>query len=453
MKELQSWTSVSSLMRKHQPAPLPMATDSVHRPRVAVVLSPPAAGTPRDASSGAVEMDPATGALRVPSGPKGGFRFDSVTQPSEGGRMFEQQVAPLVDDFVNTQRSGAVVLVGREAACVREVLGGSDGGSDAAGADGLLSKLLMRLVPEPTGTSGPTWDLVVTVSLPEATGMMVGNSGSAAASTPAGSPRASPRMRPVAVRLEKTRDVTTACSVISRQLAQIWGGAAAAVGGHLICSIRRRSVAGGRRGDASPRSAGPVVAYKQSASASDGGSQLSIVVFGAVEPPNHVTFRTLTRLLKLRQNKEQPPKSKEAEERAYALAANTVHVRGIPMDFSEAALQERFGEFGYVLTAVIRIRKPDAEHAHNSWALVAFADEDSVERLMGTQTVAQVEGDAMTFTARRINPKLAMSSDGSFGQIFQTCKDRVAQARAIALACADSKVTYHLRDRYGRHNI
>ena len=36
--------------------------------------------------------------------------------------MFEQQVAPLVDDFVNTQRSGAVVLVGREAARVREVL-------------------------------------------------------------------------------------------------------------------------------------------------------------------------------------------------------------------------------------------------------------------------------------------------------------------------------------------
>lgn len=160
------------------------------------------------------------------------------------------------------------------------------------------------------------------------------------------------------------------------------------------------------------------------------------------------------------------------------------------MDFSEAALQERFSEvcaravppvegwchsmfltpsivgartpvggmyvpvlvsqFGHVLTAVIRIREPDAEHLHNSWALVAFGDPESVERLLGSQTAAHVEGDRMTFTARRINPKLAVSSDGSFGQIFRTCNDRVAQARAVALACADSKLTYHLRDRYHR---
>jgi hypothetical protein len=100
-----------------------------------------------------------------------------------------------------------------------------------------------------------------------------------------------------------------------------------------------------------------------------------------------------------------------------------------------------------VLTAVIRIRPPDAEHEHNSWALIAFADADSVDRLIGSDTVARVEGDGMAFTARRINPKLAVSSDGSFGQIFQTCRDRVAQARAIALACADSKVTYNLRER------
>ena len=99
------------------------------------------------------------------------------------------------------------------------------------------------------------------------------------------------------------------------------------------------------------------------------------------------------------------------------------------------------------MTAVIRIRPPDAQHKHNSWALVAFADVESVDRLIGSQTVAHVEGDGMTFTARRIDPELALSSDGAFGQVFQTCRDRVAQDRAIALACADSKVTYHLRDR------
>ena len=100
-----------------------------------------------------------------------------------------------------------------------------------------------------------------------------------------------------------------------------------------------------------------------------------------------------------------------------------------------------------MLTAVIRIRPPDATHEHNSWALVAFADADSVDRLIGSENVARVEGDGMAFTARRIDPKLAVSSDGSFGQIFRACKDRVAQARAIALACADSKVTYSLRER------
>ena len=104
-------------------------------------------------------------------------------------------------------------------------------------------------------------------------------------------------------------------------------------------------------------------------------------------------------------------------------------------------------QFGYVLTAVIRIRPPKATGEHHSWALLSYADMESVDRLIGSQTVAHVEGDGMTFTARRIDPEVALSSDGSFHQIFQTCNDRVAQARAIALACADSKVTYQLRDR------
>ena len=105
-------------------------------------------------------------------------------------------------------------------------------------------------------------------------------------------------------------------------------------------------------------------------------------------------------------------------------------------------------QFGYVLTAVIRIRPPTKEIAHNSWALVAFADVESVDRLMSSGDVARVEADGMTFTATRIEPELALNSTGSFAEIFRTCRDRVAQARAIALACADSKVTYHMRDRY-----
>ena len=114
-----------------------------------------------------------------------------------------------------------------------------------------------------------------------------------------------------------------------------------------------------------------------------------------------------------------------------------------------ACARARFSlsQFGYVLTAVIRIRPPKATGQHHSWALISYADMESVDRLIGSQTVAHVEGDGMTFTARRIDPEVALSSDGSFHQIFQTCKDRVAQARAIALACADSKVTYQLRDR------
>jgi len=71
-----------------------------------------------------------------------------------------------------------------------------------------------------------------------------------------------------------------------------------------------------------------------------------------------------------------------------------------------------------------------------------------VDRLLGSDAVASLKsGEGMTFTAKRIDPQLAISSTGSFGQIFQTCRDRVAQARAIALACADSKLTYQLRDR------
>ena len=110
----------------------------------------------------------------------------------------------------------------------------------------------MRLVA-PTRASELVWDLLVTIHKPEAAGMMVDShsAGVTPPGTPRGSPAASPRLRPVTVRLTKPRDVPTACSVISRQLAAIWGDDEAAVGGQLICTIRRKATGGHFR---SPRS-------------------------------------------------------------------------------------------------------------------------------------------------------------------------------------------------------
>ena len=428
------WGEVSSVIRA---AKAGMKTEAAieeagmrpeARPRVAVVVGAAASG----GGGGAVRVDASLGRVQVPDGPKAGFRFDSVEQAADMSRTFGQHVEPMVDGFIGEQRSGAVVLVGSATAQLRHLLGGAAGG--------LLQAVLARLAAE----AGATWDIIVTVVLPEAAGTMVTDHGHSG--HPVGSPMASPRMRPIAVRLEGPRDVATVCGVIDRQLAQIWETAEIAMGGQMICTIQRRT--GAVRPSPSPsRRAAPLIARKQVSM--DGGAQLSIVAFGTVQAPNHITFRTMTRLLKLKSDHTQAPKTKEAEKRAYALAGNTVHVRGIPMDFSEAALRERFREYGYVLTAVIRIRAPDAEHPHNSWALVAFAEVDSVERLMGADNMAHVQGEGMVFTARLIDPKLAMTSDGSFAHVFRMCRARVDQARAIALACADSKVTYHLRDSLG----
>ena len=367
--ELQGWSSVpattSGVLRKRRETETvtekaPIA--ETMQPRIAVLVSP-SGGEP-----GAVVVNHGAGTLRIPSGPKGGFQFDYVAAPSDAARMYEERVADVVDLFVDDKRSGSVVLIGGESARVREILGDSGSGADAAGVEGVLPKMLTRLV----ASEQAVWDVVVTIHKPEAAGMAEHHH--LIAGTPPGSPRASPasspRLRPVTVRLAKLRDVATTCSVITRQLAVIWGDAEAAVGGQLICTIRRSDAGGHAPATIQSRSARPALRFKQSTATMQSCPQLSVVVFGTVkvsfqhrvsqfasrqshgfgcaltdaQAPNHVSFRALTRLLKLRQNREKPPDSQEAKARAYALAGKTVHVRGIPMNFSEAALQERFSE-------------------------------------------------------------------------------------------------------------
>ncbi len=284
--EMQGWSSVaaaSKVLRQQRGTKTKQPIAETVPPRVAVLVSPSAGEV------GAMEMDQVTGALHFPSGSNGvsrsrGFQFDYLAQPSDAARMFEERVAPVVDMFVDDKRSGSIVMIGGESARVREALG-NFGASDTAGMDGVLPKVLMRLVV-PKHAAEVAWDLLVMVHKPEAVGTMVDShsAGATQLGTPRGSPTASPRLRPVTMRLAKPRDVATACTVVSRQLAALWGDAEAAVGGQLICTIRRKVA--GRDVPGSPRSLsdGAAVTYKHSTTASmDGGPQLSVVVFGAVE--------------------------------------------------------------------------------------------------------------------------------------------------------------------------
>eukprot|EP01043_Picozoa_sp_COSAG02_P060681 COSAG02_NODE_7982_length_2758_cov_2.138774_2_plen_290_part_00 len=285
--EIRGWNSVaavSTVLRKQRTAEIEQPIAETMPPRVAVLVTP-SVGEP-----GAMKVDQATGMLQVSSGPNGGsksgaFQFDYLAQPSDAARMFEERVAPVVDMFVTDKRSGSVVLIGGESARVRGALGDSGSGGNPAGVDGVLPKVLMRLVA-PQHASELVWDLLVMVHKPEAVGTMVDShsAGATPPGTPRGSPAASPRLRPVTVRLAKPRDVTMACTVISRQLSALWGADEAAVGGQLICTIRRKAAAGHAPGSPRSLSGGPTVAYKHpTTSAMDGGPQLSVVVFGAVE--------------------------------------------------------------------------------------------------------------------------------------------------------------------------
>ena len=99
---------------------------------------------------------------------------------------------------------------------------------------------------------------------------------------------------------------------------------------------------------------------------------------------------------------------------------------------------ERFEEFGAVDAAVIRYRDPTSEKPHNSWALLAFTSLESVDKMMQGKETAKIPlredggggDDAVVFTVRRIDPKMAMESTGSFGQIFQECRARVQKAHS-----------------------
>ena len=245
------------------------------QPQVAVVVSP-SRGEP-----GAVVVNHGAGTLRVPSGPKGGFHFDYVAAPSDAARMYEERVAPVVDLFVDDKRSGSVVLIGGESAHVREILVDSDRGADAAGVEGVLPKILSRLV----ASEQAVWDVVVMIHKPEAAGMAEHHH--LIAGTPPGSPRtspaSSPRLRPVTIRLARLRDVATTCSVVTRQLAVIWGDAEAAVGGQLICTIRRGDASGHPPSTIQSRSARPALRFKQSTAPMQSFPQLSVVVFGTVK--------------------------------------------------------------------------------------------------------------------------------------------------------------------------
>ena len=112
----------------------------------------------------------------------------------------------------------------------------------------------------------------MSVAAPEAAGSMVHD-------TPVDSPASSPRVRPVTVRLEVQQDVATVCEIVNRQLLQAWGDAEAAVGGQVVCTVRRdghseRAAVGQspRRAASTPRMLG-----------SDNRPSFSIVAFGTVE--------------------------------------------------------------------------------------------------------------------------------------------------------------------------
>ena len=130
--------------------------------------------------------------------------------------------------------------------------------------------------------------------------------------------------------------------------------------------------------------------------------------------------------------------AKHAESDGYDLASNTLHCGGIGKQFED---DQELGEFftrvfGLVLACVVRYRKPDPpDWPHNSWALLTFEKAATVEKIFelhrSSPDTALVSADEdITFIVRPVDPKKAMTSQGSFGQIFQECRRRVKRARA-----------------------
>ena len=288
------WTDVSGLLRQAKSGAARPADDDddeqdsapAPRPRLAVLLAAASAdgaqrrATRKNVRPAAVTAGPG-GAVAVGSA---SFRFDWAAAAADGGArsLFEAEVSPLLREFVEQRRSGAVVMAGPSSAQLGGALRGERDGAPppgparAAGAQpgsgGLLPMVLQHLVSALAGSDGEAWDVVVSVAAPEAAGTMVHH-------TPVDSPASSPRVRPVTVRLEVQQDVATVCEIVNRQLLQAWGDAEAAVGGQVVCTVRRdghseRATVGQspRRAASTPRMLG-----------SDNRPSFSVVAFGTVE--------------------------------------------------------------------------------------------------------------------------------------------------------------------------
>jgi hypothetical protein len=81
------------------------------------------------------------------------------------------------------------------------------------------------------------------------------------------------------------------------------------------------------------------------------------------------------------------------ESEAISPEFRTVHVNGLPTNQTEAALTEKFSEYGGVVAVTIRSRGSQ----NHSWALVTFSGIAAVEHLSRSQTTVEVfdsEGSA-----------------------------------------------------------
>jgi hypothetical protein len=145
-------------------------------------------------------------------------------------------------------------------------------------------------------------------------------------------------------------------------------------------------------------------------------------------------------------------KSRKKQE-GFDFANRTIHIGGVggvweTVPLGEELLKRRFSVFGRVLTAVLRYRAPDEEITNNSWALLTFAHIESLDRLWSTEggggNTVLLEAQDCLLKVRRISPDKAMSSTGSFGQIFQLCLQRVNDARekiATERRLAEDRIT------------
>ena len=146
------------------------------------------------------------------------------------------------------------------------------------------------------------------------------------------------------------------------------------------------------------------------------------------------------------------------ESDGYDLAANTLHIGGVGKQWEdEGVLAEFFtSNYGRVLAGVVRYRAPDLpKWPYNSWALITFESAKSAAKVFAMAGVndandgvegarkpatALVSADAdITFIVRTIDPEKAMTSTGSFGAIFQECRERVKRARAALKRAAEAK--------------